>query len=693
MKRKAVLNTPLVLPANAGKTITAQQAEGILILNYWNKKNLIARYAMNLATGEYETYDAAKGTWSWTKLATTCAGYCWGCIDTPIDTAEQRKQMAALLGVKSERADELYWEIQKREEKYSYQNRQNKENRRLKRIKDLMDQVPDPPEGFEDWIWKINGGKDYGFYDKASKYWTCTACGKSHPEEPKKKIRHNDFFVCPECGKEIQAKKRSKADEWMHIVMLQKMDTARGIARHFDVKLSWKDGKNLLISEGVRLILFKGPRNYAPEIYWNQCSRFTEYQTFDNKHNYSNRRMPEGYLYPEGIAEALEDTSYEPWTRLFHQMAGEGRKLNYNRMMCAYEKKTINMVEYLYKGRFYKLLKETAEQISIWSGNYTGDLNSGGQTIKEVFGIQDQQKINRIRDCDGGTDAVGWMRWSEKEGKKIDEETFQWLAKEGIRSRQIEFIQKRMSLKQIMNYVKKQQADGYKGKTARSVLDQWEDYLRMCDQESKDTSDEMVYRPRELKRRHNEIVEEIRKRQMIEQMKRNQRANEEYARRMREKFPGAEENLKAVRKKFEYQNEEYQIIVPKRLTEIVVEGNALHHCAGATERYFERIMNQETYICFLRRASEPDVPFYTIEVEPGGTIRQHRSYCDEEPGIEAIRGFLKKWQREIKKRLTEEDRKLAAESAEKRQKNIEELKTRNNTRVLQGLVEDFMEAI
>ena len=65
---------------------------------------------------------------------------------------------------------------------------------------------------------------------------------------------------------------------------------------------------------------------------------------------------------------------------------------------------------------------------------------------------------------------------------------------------------------------------------------------------------------------------------------------------------------------------------------------------------------------------------------------------DEEPGIEQIRGFLKDWQRELKKRLTKADKELAKISKEKRNANIEELEAKNNTRVLQGLAEDFMDA-
>jgi hypothetical protein len=151
--------------------------------------------------------------------------------------------------------------------------------------------------------------------------------------------------------------------------------------------------------------------------------------------------------------------------------------------------------------------------------------------------------------------------------------------------------------------------------------------------------------------------------------------------------------LSQIKEKFEYAGEGFCIIVPVKIVDIVKEGNALHHCAGATDRYFDRIKQNETYICFLRKLSDPETPFYTIEVEPGGTIRQHRGMFDEEPEIEVVKPFLREWQKEIKRRMKARDRKLAAVSKEKREKNIEELKAANNTRVLKGLMEDFMEAI
>lgn len=225
-----------------------------------------------------------------------------------------------------------------------------------------------------------------------------------------------------------------------------------------------------------------------------------------------------------------------------------------------------------------------------------------------------------------------------------------------------------------------------------AVLEQYEDYLSMCQATGKDLTDEMVYRPRELKRRHDEVIVDQQQMQILREMSRDSEQREAYAREMREKYPTAEQTLQEIRERYEYENGEYKIIVPQTLMDIVLEGRALHHCVGSSERYFDRIEDRETYICFLRRQSAPGVPFYTIEVEPGGTIRQHRSYLDEEPGIEEIRGFLREWQKVLKSRLTWKDRELARTSKIKREQNIEELKAKRNTRVLKGLEEDFLEA-
>lgn len=65
------------------------------------------------------------------------------------------------------------------------------------------------------------------------------------------------------------------------------------------------------------------------------------------------------------------------------------------------------------------------------------------------------------------------------------------------------------------------------------------------------------------------------------------------------------------RKTLGFEDKDYLIRLPVDKNEIVKEGMELHHCVGS---YAERYETGDTTIMFLRKKSEPDKPFYTIEV-------------------------------------------------------------------------------
>lgn len=722
MKRKAIEKIAPVQPTRKGEYITTVQTmDDILILNVYKNGELRGRHALNAVTGEYAQYRAAEKDWKVWKFGCLLGldmgwyGYYWHDDKKRLvfDTPEQEKIVEDALMKKIPYKKNVFDLICEAEQTYQQNMREKTEKNRTMRVQDKMNMVPPMPADAREWIWKLEGALDYTFYDKKDSKWHCSNCQKKYDEkylkraDKEKKIRHNDMVICPRCKKIVQAKKRVQEMKLLtHFSQLQKLDERMSVYRHFDVKILWDgNGRKIRINEAVRIILnhLSFLPKYSAEIFYNQYSQDGawshgvidyEYSYFDNKRNPCKRGEYEGYLYPDGIEDALKDTSYAIWSRIFTQMAAAGKKLNYNRLLVVQnDKRMVSVVEYLFKGRFNRLLKDTAEKVSYWSQQYCGRLCINGENIEEIFGIHDRQIINRIRDVDGGEEMVLWMRWSVEEGQKLSQEVLEWLSKNDITQSDVSFIKSKMSIQQIMNYVKRQQSECYRTKTASQILNQWSDYLDMLKTLNKKTDDEMMYRPRELKRRHDECVEEIRRQQMLAEMKRDARQRAAEAKRMRDKFPGAEDILKEIKDKYEYQNEKYIIKVPQKLIEIVTEGQALHHCAGSTDRYFDRIMQRETYICFLRKVDDPKTPYYTIEVEPSGTIRQHRGYLDEEPNIEEIKPFLREWQKVIKKRLTEKDRKYAAISAKKRVENMEELKAKNNTRVLQGLMEDFMEAV
>lgn len=81
------------------------------------------------------------------------------------------------------------------------------------------------------------------------------------------------------------------------------------------------------------------------------------------------------------------------------------------------------------------------------------------------------------------------------------------------------------------------------------------------------------------------------------------------------------------RKEYEYEDDNFIIRLPKTGTEITTEGIAQHICIGG---YVSRHSTGQTNLFFLRKKSEPDVPFYAIEMNNSNHIVQ-------------IHGFGNKW--------------------------------------------------
>ena len=128
-----------------------------------------------------------------------------------------------------------------------------------------------------------------------------------------------------------------------------------------------------------------------------------------------------------------------------------------------------------------------------------------------------------------------------------------------------------------------------------------------------------------------------------------------------------------------------------------MEGRIRKHCVHTCDYYFSRIQTDESYLFFLRKEKSPDVPWYTLEVEPSGNIRQKRTTGDNQNKdfTEAV-GFLKKWQKYFAKQLTKEEKKLGEKANKLRIDNYENLR-KNGNRVWHGklagqLLADVLEA-
>lgn len=716
MKEKTIESIEPVKTRKKGLIGTIQKLDDIYIINIFFNKQLHYKYCIDLRSKEYKTLDVMSGIWLQRKfLSMVDAGYTPGAywrtpkpeIRFDSDTDELLNKINESMGV-YERAKDITTALDNFELNSGREKREIFLNNKSKKIYDMELRTPQvDEEKIRDWAIKMINPVNYLL--KTKEGCSCTACGSRFES----KAKRGQTEECPQCKallkvKNIKPETTISVTGMISIIQGTDFET---MVRHIDCEVmdSFGEKRDIRFNESVRVNIDKYKRKgqliERTKLYYAQINKRDYYSRhfthrglnvipnlYDT--NPCNRHIISGFLYPEGI-ENLERTTYGNITNLLKYMAEHGIKANYNRIMYAGDIENVtNTIEYLSKGRFYRLVEEASENISMYYKTFDSYYVSiqPGEDIHETLGLQDKQLINRLRDKNGGNNMLRILQWVDSNNLKLPDEALEFFEKEKINARRLEELTKKVNISPIaiVNYLKKQRP--IYQRTCNAILEQWLDYLNMMDRLEKKYTEELFYKPKNLKQRHDELVEEINARQRELELKDNQKLAKEQAKEYREKFPKAERILKDIKPKFEYSGEHMSIIVPLKLSDIIADGKTLHHCAGATNRYFDRIENKETFICFLRKNENIEIPFYTIEVEPGGTIRQHRGMYDEEPELETVKPFLKEWQKEIKKRMSKEDKKLAKISKIKREANIEDLKARNNTFVLKGLMEDFMEA-
>ena len=123
----------------------------------------------------------------------------------------------------------------------------------------------------------------------------------------------------------------------------------------------------------------------------------------------------------------------------------------------------------------------------------------------------------------------------------------------------------------------------------------------------------------DLVRMHNALIE------LREQQRRVEQARYNAARRRElEEQQKMFEKLQEKRiERYEYEDDEFCIRVPRKLEEITCEGSSLHHCVGT---YLDRHAAGSTNIIFLRRKAVPEMSFYTIEICNGRLVQIHGAH-------------------------------------------------------------------
>ena len=499
----------------------------------------------------------------------------------------------------------------------------------------VMSQIPVLPKDWERWCRKSAITQHYIFYKperKGEGY--CSRCNtRVQGILPK----HNQYGICPKCRQRIQYKSKKMQKRIIHkaecTYLLQKFGTNQMVIRKFNVYAK-----------------FHQKRDFVPEISWFETRRVIVEKDFSQTAYYYGQYKDGSYRWRESLyAEYHYD--FEGNKGTLYQRTLFSLNQGILKTSGLYElQKNMKMVEpetyLLYRYHcpaIEKAAKAGLKKFVIQSIHKKSRLPNHRKLI-EILGIN-SCLLKQLVKMDGGIAGLSWLQKMKNTQKWISEDILRYFEKHNISTIDVAFIENQMSPQQIYHYLRRMEKES--GLPVEKILTIWRDYLSMAKKIGENLKDSIVYRPRELERRHDEAVI------ALQEIDTKQRAEE-----LREKFPNLEKVCREITPIYQsLKDEKYAVLVPQKIEDIIKEGKALHHCVGTQECYFDRISRKTSYIVFLRRQEELEKEFYTMEIEPDGNIVQKsKDYNRTGEDYEEAEPFLKKWKKNVLKKIRNQEK-------------------------------------
>lgn len=517
---------------------------------------------------------------------------------------------------------------------------------------DDMARVPEEPKAFKRWVFHEAVSENYMIYTYSktgAKEGWCTYCERT--VQLKEKPLHGKIGICPRCKREITYKSSGKintlATDWYKVQLVQNIDGGI-VVRHFEAKKCWKGTINaeLYLREDTRTLIMGGTKwQYSWELYKNIEHRWcrSDYRDYGN---WQRGRIYTGNMYhlsKTGLVHSSLPAVLNHNKKLTNAVADwlDAERYDPNIERCA-------------KAGLYRLAGELAKNNGLIKDRRATELT-------KALGI-DRMRLSRLVAHDGGSLYLSYLQREKVDNTIYPDDILLDLVEKHITLSYLKNMLDHMTLVKAYNYLVRQSDQSDKNPMSQ-VLTTYNDYMNMAERLKMDTSSEQIYKPKDLKKAHTKVIDLL-----------SQAGWEKTAQDASKKFPKVNEELPRLLK-YEYKGSAYQIVAPRTITDIVREGSLLGHCIHTCDFYYQRIETKESFIMFLRKNDDPEKPWYTLEVEPSGNIRQKRTVGDNQnDDLKAAVPFLHEWQQWLQKILSEEDKKLAKISEKKRKENYKKIR-------------------
>lgn len=352
---------------------------------------------------------------------------------------------------------------------------------------------------------------------------------------------------------------------------------------------------------------------------------------YKNKHMYIESRVP---VYEAGYnVVQSSDLKYIPadMYELTNCKDTETSR-NINKLIALISYANAPQLETLYKIGFTGICRSL-----MWAYGSSRQINKKAKDAAGILRINKQQMRWLADYAKAGNDRTGWEMIKFADQHNIQMKHYDIAVKLYRHSQSnLHYCLRFMSIEKLYNLLNKYK-DSYGGALI-GTLREYADYLRERDAAGDDMTNTVVLRPRDLHETYTRVRIEA-----------QQRRDKDYMDKVCEKYPDIGKRSLRIPKKYTWHYAGLMIRPAESAREIVMEGRILHHCVGSEhQRYLKNYNDGKAWIMLIRRESEPDKPYVTVELK-NNVIQQWYGLNDTKPDKKQVDKFLAGYVEHIRK--------------------------------------------
>ena len=526
-----------------------------------------------------------------------------------------------------------------------------------------MSKIPKEPEDFDEWIQhQATRKSNFIFYRTKGKRRECYCSHCEYTWTTDEKLFHNpgdptayshkvdNAAFCLNCHTLLETKAWKKQERLRtedRVTLMQRTDEYAVFRGYKVEKQFWREdgifGEDwkcfITVREDIRVLAnrlnFRSIESYTIR----EDRTLGKTMWADTKEETTAGRQPlmvyRGIPYTKNMEEILEGSYVRPSVlKLF--MSGSSEYIQSSLITAARKR----YVEYIVRSGLMNL----AEQVIRY--DVCKDIvDPDAHSLKELLGL-DGQQLHALKMVNGNTYAIRALRYAKEHGEKLPVETLRTITRQNIDVEHMNLKRTGMTIQRMVNYITRQSAE--LNKTFFDTIRLYSDYLDMAWTLGADLKDEIICRTSRLQEMHDRYARE-----------KNANIDKYNAQSADKRFTKISEKYEENTEHFKYSKAGLTIMVPTCASDIQFEGKRQHHCVGASDRYLSRMNEGESFILFLRKEEAKEEPYYTLEVEYDGKVRQSYGAYDRKPDWDKVEPVLIGFTRAIGKR-TQRERQMAA---------------------------------